>query len=260
MKFSFAAFFSFLYSVSLAWREDRPMFKRDVRMVILRQIFFTGQQAFRLIVYGAIIFSVITVAQSASQLTRFGGIQALGPIIVGAFFREIGPLFVLVVVIARSVSAMASELSAMKANGEIEGLRGMGVSPLSYLVFPRVVSGAVSVFLLGVHFVWISLLVGYFVVQGFANVPWSRYWDLIVSSIEMKDLAIFFFKTFVNGALVFLLACYCGLRTTGALFEIPQATTKAVVWSFMLCFSVQLGVSGIYYLQYFQRSGLIGAI
>lgn len=260
MAFSFEAFFSFIYSVWKALRQDKPLARHDVRQVILRQIFFTGLQAFRLIAIAALLFGVVAVAQSGSQLQRLGGSDVLGNILVATFIRELGPLVVLVVVVARSVSAVASELSAMKSNGEIDGLRAVGVSPLSYLVVSRVLSGAVSTMLLAMHFVWIAMAVGFVTAQMFIDMPWDRYLTGITSALAPVDLLIFFLKTFVLGLCVFLLACFCGLRTTGASFEIPQATTKAVVWSFMFCFGSQLMISAVYYAFMLQRMGLAGIL
>ncbi len=208
----------------------------------------------------AVILSTITVAQSSSQLTRLGGSDALGKILIGAFLREIGPLVTVIVVVARSVSAIASELSSMKASGEIDGLRATGVSPLSYLVVPRVFGGAIATLLLAMHFVWISFGVGYVVAQLYIEMPLSRYIENVVASLTHIDVIIFFGKTFSLGLLIFLIACYCGLRTTGANFEIPQATTRAVVLSFMFCFVAQMLISILYYAFVFQNSFLGGLL
>ena len=260
MGFSFKAFISFLTSVWKALLQDKPLARHDVRRVILRQIFFTGLQAFRLVAVGALLLGIVTVAQSASQLQRLGGSDVMGSILVATFIRELGPLLVVVVVVARSVSAVASELSAMKSNGEIDGLRATGVSPLSYLVVSRVISGAVSTLLLGMHFVWMAIAVGFVTAQLFIEMPWDRYINGITSTLAPVDLMIFFLKTFMLGLFVFLLACFCGLRTSGASFEIPQATTKAVVWSFTFCFCAQVLISGIYYFFVLQRMGLTGLL
>ncbi len=243
-----------------SWGRDKPLRHFDTRSVILRQIFFTGAQAFRVISLGAFIIGTVTVIQSGAQLKKFGGADAIGPILVGAFIREIGPLITTIVVVARSVAAIASELSSMRANGEIESLRAMGVSPLSYLVAPRVISGVVSTMLLAMHFVWISFFVGFITAQVFVDIPVNRFIDNVLSSIGMIDLLIFFCKTAVLGFVVFVVACFCGLRTSGASFEIPQATTKAVVWSFMFIFTVQIAISALYYFFVLQRSGLLGVI
>lgn len=243
-----------------SWKRDRPLEHLDTRAVILRQIFFTGTQAFRLISMAAIIIGTVTVIQSGAQLSRLGGADAIGTILVAAFIREIGPLITTVVVVARSVSAIASELSSMRANGEIDALRASGVSPQSYLVVPRVLSGAISTLLLAMHFVWISFTVGFFTAQVYINMSFGRFVNNVLTSITGLDLLIFFGKTAVLGFVVFLMACFCGLRTSGASYEIPQATTKAVVWSFMFVFSMQIAISAMYYFYLLQRSGLLGML
>ena len=255
MNFSWSGLWSFFESLCRAWRVDRPLRHVDVQQVILRQIYFTGMQALRLVALAAIALSFFTVMQSGGQLKKLGGADAIGDLLVAAFVRELGPFVTLIVVVARSVSAVASELAAMKANGEIEGLRSAGVSPMSYLVVPRIVGGALSTVLLAMHFVWISFGVGFLVAQMFIDMNFTRYIDNVFAALAPADIFIFVIKTFVLGLLIFFLACYCGLRTSGASYEIPQATTKAVVWSFMTCFVVQGIVSAGYYLVILERSG-----
>jgi len=260
VEFSISALWAFFSTMLSSWKRDRPLRHLDTRAVILRQIFFTGSEAFRLISLAAIIIGTVTVIQSGAQLRKFGGADALGSILVAAFIREVGPLVTTIVVVARSVSAMASELASMRANGEIDSLRACGVSPQSYLVVPRVLSGAIATLLLAMHFVWISFTVGFFTSQVFVNIPFDRFVDNVLTGITGMDLVIFFVKTALLGSVVFLMACYCGLRTSGASYEIPQATTMAVVWSFMFVFVMQLSISGLYYFFVLQRSGLLGML
>jgi len=199
---------SFLRAFWTACRKDRPWAHHDVKQVIARQVYFTGAQAFRLIALAALFLGLVTVAQSGAQLRRLGGADALGTLLVAAFVREVGPLVTLIVVVARSVSAVASELSAMKANGEIDGLRATGVSPMSYLVFPRVVGGAIACSLLAMHFAVIALGVGYFVAQSYIDMSFSRYLENVLTSIAPSDFLIFFLKTSFLGLFVFFFACY----------------------------------------------------
>jgi phospholipid/cholesterol/gamma-HCH transport system permease protein len=255
VNFSWAGLLAFLHALVVAWRADKPLRHHDVQQVIFRQIYFTGAQAFRLVAISSVLLSAFTVTQSGAQLQRLGGADALGGLLVAAFLRELGPLVTLIVVVARSVSAVASELSSMKANGEIDGLRAAGVSPMSYLVVPRLLGGALSTMLLAMHFVWIAFAVGFFVAQGYIDMSFGRYVENILSMVAPVDLLVFFLKTFTLGLAVFFMACYCGLRTSGTSFEIPQATTKAVVWSFMVCFGMQALISGVYYLVILERAG-----
>jgi len=238
---------SFLGELLVSLRRDRVLRRGDIRRVIYRQLRFTGEHAFRLVALAAIFVGLMTVAQSAAQLQRWGGNQALGPLLVAAIFRELGPLLTALIVISRSVSAVASELSAMKANGEIEMLKASGISPLSYLVVPRVLGGAGALVLLTMHFVWIALAVGFFSAQMFVTLPWTRFVNDILHSLGPLDVIFFFVKTLGTGLCVFSLACFYGLRISGRNYEIPVATTQAVVASFLLAFGLQIFLSISYY-------------
>lgn len=146
----------------------------------------------------------------------------------------------------------------MKANGEIEMLKASGISPLSYLVFPRVAGGALSLVVLTMHFVWIALLVGFTAAQFFVVLPWSRFLLDLLNALGPADIFIFFLKTFGTGFMVFSLACFYGLRISGRHYEIPQATTQAVVSSFLVAFGLQIILSVAYYLSMAGRWGLGG--
>jgi phospholipid/cholesterol/gamma-HCH transport system permease protein len=245
---SFLSFFaSFMGELWVSLRRDRVLRRGDVRRVIYRQMTFTGQHAFRLVALAAILVGLMTVAQSTVQLQRWGGNQALGPLLVAAIFREFGPLLTALIVISRSVSAVASELSAMKANGEIEMLKASGISPIGYLVFPRVIGGATALALLTMHFVWIALLVGYLSAQIFVTLPWTRFVNDLLHALGPTDVIFFFVKTLGTGLCVFSLACFYGLRITGRNYEIPMATTQAVMASFLLAFGLQIFLSISYY-------------
>lgn len=261
MRTSFAVFFaSFVDELFVSVARDRVLSRGDIRRVITRQVKFTGQQAFRLVGIAALFVGVMSVAQSAAQLQRWGGSQALGPLLVGVIFRELGPLLTGLIVISRSVSAVASELSAMKANGEIEMLKASGISPLSYLVFPRVAGGALALVFLTMHFVWIALAAGFVSAQFFVVLPWTRFLSDLLGALGPTDIFIFLLKTFGTGFMVFSLACFYGLRTAGRNYEIPQATTQAVVASFLTAFGLQICLSLVYYMSLAQRWGLGGFI
>ncbi len=255
MDISFSALFSFLKSVLYAFSSDRPLRRHDVRRVISRQIYFTGFEALRLLSLFAVILGLLAITQSVTQLKKWGGSEALGPILVAVFLRELGPLITILIVTARSVTAVTSELASMRASGEIDSLRASGVSPLSYLVIPRVIGGALSTFFLALHFVAIALFVGFLALQLFVEVSVEKYFLAFFSSINTVDIFLFTVKTLGLGWVVFLVACFAGLRTAGTNYEIPQATTRAVMWSFMMALSLQVFFSALYYFYQLQSKG-----
>lgn len=241
------SFFGFLISLGRAWRDDRPLRRQDVRHVILRQIYFTGNQAVRVVVLSAVLWSALIFTQmGASPLDAR---TSWAQLFIGVLVRELAPLMAVAVVIARSVSATASELATMKSQGEIESLRAAGISPLSYLVIPRMFAGAAATFFLSIYFVVASLVTVFFVLNSSRPIFVSEYLDTLITELTMGDFVIWSFKTLGVGALSLLLSCFYGLSTEGASFEIPQATTRAVMSALFCGLSFQVLSSLFYYLE-----------
>src|SRR6202020_946151 len=86
----------------------------------------------------------IVILQSSSNLSLLGGGDLLGDLMVAIIVREIAPLLTALIVIARSGTAVASEIGNMRVNREIEALESMGIHPLGFIVFPRLLGGMVS--------------------------------------------------------------------------------------------------------------------
>jgi phospholipid/cholesterol/gamma-HCH transport system permease protein len=94
--------------------------------------------------------------------------------------REAGPLLVALVVIARSGTAVASEIGNMRANREIEALESMGINPLSFIVFPRVLGGVISVLCLAFYFNVLALVGGFLLTRFIQDMSFSFYTDSLM--------------------------------------------------------------------------------
>src|SRR5580693_1996510 len=133
--------FSMIYSSFRAAIVDQPQGLRTVFGVISAQIYFTGFQALPLITVLALASGSVTIMQSTAQLAFFGGGGMIGNLMIAIIFRELAPLITALIVIARSGTAVASEIGGMRVHREIEALETMGIDPLSFIVFPRLVGG-----------------------------------------------------------------------------------------------------------------------
>jgi len=162
--------FQILLMVYLSLRatlRDQAQGLRQVFRVLSAQIYFTGWQALPLITVMGLGTGSIFVLQSLANLTLLGGTQMIGNFLIIMVLREAGPLLVALVVIARSGTAVAAEIGNMRANREIEALESMGINPLSYIVFPRVFGGTISVLCLAFYFNFIALFGGFLVTRLF---------------------------------------------------------------------------------------------
>lgn len=230
---------------------------RAVGQVIAAQIYFTGFQALPLITILSLATGSLVIMQSTAQLGLIGGNSMMGGLLVAVVFRELAPLMTALVVIARSGTAVASELGNMKVNREIEALEMMGIHPLSYVVFPRLVGGVVSLMCLGIYFAFIAFVGGFLISQMFGQITFDAFFKMITDALTFRDMLYFTMKIFSAGLLVFSICCYYGLSVGRGSHEVPQVTTKAVVQSILAVTIFQMVLSGFFYIGKLMEIGLV---
>jgi phospholipid/cholesterol/gamma-HCH transport system permease protein len=236
---------------------DQAQGFRTIFSVISAQIYFSGWQALPLITVLALGTGAVLVLQSLANLSLIGGTQMIGNFLIVTVVREAGPLLVALVVIARSGTAVASEVGNMRANREIEALESMGINPLSFIVFPRVVGGVVSVLCLAFYFNLITLIGGFAVTRLLQDMPFSFYLDSIMNAFAQEDVLIFVAKNAFSGMIIFVVACYQGLSVKKSPHEVPQVTTQAVVNSIIYVTVFNMAVTALVYLNQLQNLGVV---
>ena len=234
--------------ICAAFRRDT--WRRTVRDVFARQILFTGYEASRFISLVAFMVGISVVVQMQVWLTKFGQTALLGPVLIMVVARELGPLLVNFIVLGRSGTAIATELGNMKMTGEVAVLDAQGLDPFIYLVVPRVLGMAISVFCLTVIFIVVSFVSGYLsgVVFGANPGQFRLFVDSVFRAVTPADVVNLLVKTFVPGALTGAICCMEGLSASHSITEVPQVTTRAVVRSISALFIISAIVSILTYL------------
>lgn len=230
---------------------------RQVFSVVSSQIYFTGWQALPMISILALAAGGIAILQSSAQLSLFGGTGMLGNILVVIIVRELGPLITALIVIARSGAAVASEIGNMRVNREIEALEVMGINPLSYIVFPRVAGGVISVMCLAFYFDAVALGGGYLASRALHNLPFTFYFELLANAFAFEDVILFLVKNGFSGLMIFAIACRQGMSVQLSSHEVPQVTTKAVVHAIVAVTTFNLIVSILFYVKQLIRLGIL---
>lgn len=224
--------------------------RATVRDVLARQILFTGVDAVRFVSLIAFLVGVSVVAQAQLWLGRVGQSALLGPLLITVVVRELAPLLTNFVIIGRSGTAIATELGNMQIHGEVHVLDAQGLDPFLYLVLPRVVGMAVSVFCLTVLFSGVALAGGYLVglLIGVTNMAPLQFADTVLAGVQQADVWNLLAKTLVPGLLTGSICCLEGLGVGGSVTEVPQAATRAVVRSTTALFLTSALVSVVTYV------------
>lgn len=231
-------YLSFRTTLTLEWRSLSPILS-----ILISQIYFTGFQALPLITFIALATGSVVVLQSAAQLTLLGSKEMMGNILVVTIIRELGPLLTALIVIARSGTAVATELGSMQVNKEIESLRSVSIDPYGYVVFPRLLGGVISLVSLAFYFNCIALIGGFIVGHFVSDLSLTFYLDVLAQSLTMEDIALNIIKNSLSGLIIFTIATYYGMGVKGAPHEVPMATTRAVVHSIMCVVAFNVSIT-----------------
>jgi phospholipid/cholesterol/gamma-HCH transport system permease protein len=215
--------------------------------VLFKQVLFTGVDALPLITIVALSIGAISIFQSQTFLPRFGGEPFIGKLLVIVIIRELGPLLTGFIVIARSGTAITAEIGNMVVSHEIEALEAMGVDPMRYISIPRIFGVTASLVSLNIYFNVFAILGGFFVSKLLIVTSLTAFLQKLLSSARLSDIIISISKGFIFGILISLICTFQGFSVKFSSTEVPQMTTKAVVYSIAATFIADGIVTFIYY-------------
>jgi len=216
--------------------------------ITLRQIYFTGVQALKLITIVSLLLGTIVIVQLGSQMSLLGGVPVMISILVVAIIREFGPLLTAFIVIARSGTAIATELGNMIVAHELEAIQSMGINPISFIVAPRIIGVTIAVVCLTIYFIAVALIGGFFVSKLVLTITLPVYIRELMITLQATDLILAVLKGAVSGLLIALTCTYHGLTVRYSSIEVPQATTRAVVSAILFCFMSSVLLTVLFYL------------
>lgn len=211
--------------------------------VLFKQIRFTGLEALSLIFTISFVLSVLIIAQGYPFLMSIGQQALIYDILIVSIIRDGGPFIVCFVILARSGTAITTELGNMVVAQEIDALNAMGISPISYLVVPRVLGMFFSVILLMSYFVLGGTISSFLTVSLFNHMPLVRFISEFLNQLSIIDLVIMFTKVTLCGLCIALISCFHGLKVNKATTEVPQRNIKAVGQSLTIICIVHLVLS-----------------
>jgi len=216
--------------------------------VLVMQILFTGVEALTIIAVIAIALGAVIIIQGVSLLPRFGQGDLIYTILITIITRELGPLLTAFIIIARSGTAIATELGNMVVSHEVEAYISVGINPISYLVVPRFLGVTISLLILNLYFNIFGLIGSFFVTQLVHSVPLREYFGNLLIQYTPADIFSSLIKSLVFGIIISTVATFHGFKVNYATTEIPQKVIKAVSQSFIYCFLADAVITLIYYL------------
>lgn len=228
-------------AVSPLWEGRRG--RKLSRMITLQQIFFTAVQSLPLTVLVAVAIGALLMHQASVLLPLYGFPEYAEWLTVLVLFREITPMTVALIVIARSANAIVIEVGNMKVNGELRALEVLGINLDRYLLLPRILGMVVAMVLLTICFCASALWGGFWVAKISGLLESTFLLRSLERNLTLPILENILLRALAFGVAVAAVACLHGLRVRRSPTEVPQQASRGVVRSLAICFVLNFVIS-----------------
>jgi phospholipid/cholesterol/gamma-HCH transport system permease protein len=165
----------------------------------------------------------------AIQLQLFGAQIYVADLVGIAMVRLMAAIMTGIVMAGRTGGAFAAQLGTMQVNQEIDALKTLGISPMEFLVLPRMLALAIMMPLLCLYANIMGILGGMVVGVGMLNISFIAYFNETAKAVGLWNLGIGLFSGVVFGVIVALAGCMRGMQCGRSASAVGDAATSAVV-------------------------------
>ena len=191
-----------------------------------------GISTIPIVIVTGLFSGMVTSVQTAYQLdSGFIPDSYVGGIVGVTVLMELSPMITALVMTGRVGASIAAEIGTMRVSEQIDALETLSFDPVSFLIMPRVLSGAIMFPVMIVIADLFGILGGYFAATVSLGISpydyiyglrdWFVPWDAIFGVI----------KAFSFGIAITSIACYFGFYTIGGAEGVGKSTTQTVVVS-----------------------------
>jgi len=221
----------FLGEVTLASARllvGRARYRKSDLFVLVQQ---AGAEAMGIVTLISFLVGLILAFVGAVQLQQFGATIFVADLVGIAMVREMGAMMTGIVMAGRTGASYAAQLGSMKVTQEIDALTTMGISPLEFLVLPRMVALFLMMPLLCLYSDFVGILGGAAVGIGMLDLSPITYYQQTAAAVSVGNLVGGIFKASVYGVLIAVSGCLRGMQSGSSSSAVGDATTSAVVTS-----------------------------
>jgi phospholipid/cholesterol/gamma-HCH transport system permease protein len=204
------------------------------RVDLLENIQSCGANAVGIVTLISFLVGVILAFMGAVQLQQFGASIYVADLVGIGMVREMGAMMTAIIMSGRTGAAFAAQLGTMKVTQEIDALTTMGISPLEFLVLPRLSALVLMMPLLCLYSDLMGIGGGAAIGVGMLGLSPTMYMRETISALSLTNLFLGLIKATVYGALIAIAGCLQGFRCGGSSSAVGDAATQAVVSSIVL--------------------------
>jgi len=199
------------------------------RIDLLNLIEECGAHSLPIITLISVLVGLILAFVGAVQLKLFGAQIYVANLVGIAMVREMGALMTGIIMAGRTGAAFAAQIGTMQLNEEIDALKTLGISPMEFLVLPRLLAMVLMIPLLCLYADLLGILGGAIVGVGMLDITLVQYFTQTQEALDLTNISLGVFKGLIFGIIVALAGCMRGLQSGRSASAVGEAATSAVV-------------------------------
>ena len=216
-----------LTSQTLVWM-IRPPYRLTQLLLAMD---FIGVQSTFIVSLTGVFSGMVLALQMTYSLRQYGAEGVVGAVVAVSLAREIAPVFAGLMVTARAGSAMAAELGNMRVTEQIDALTTMAVSPVQYLLSPRLLAAFMMLPLLYILYSCVGMGGAWLVAVDALGVDPGTFLANVEKGLVPSDFYMGLVKSATFGFLICAISVNQGFNASGGAKGVGEATTRAVVQS-----------------------------
>jgi len=220
------AFIGDIFLAFIRLLQGKARFRRSDLSLIIQDC---GAQALPIVSLISFLVGLILAFVGAVQLKMFGAQIYVADLVGIAMVREMGAMMTGIIMAGRTGAAFAAQLGTMQVNEEIDALTTMGISPMEFLVLPRMLALVLMMPLLCLYADLVGILGGVVVGIGMLDLSFTQYFNQTQAALDLTNFALGIFKGTFYGILIALFGCLRGMQCGRSASAVGIAATSAVV-------------------------------
>jgi len=215
-----------VFATIIAMVRGRARIRRSDLIVTIQEC---GSDALPIVSLISMLVGLILAFVGAVQLVMFGAQIYVASLVGIAMVRVMGAVMVGIIMAGRTGAAFAAQLGTMQVNEEIDALQTLGISPIEFLVLPRILALVLMMPLLCLYADLMGILGGLIVGVGMLDISVIEYYNMTKASIGLNNFWIGLFHSAVFGVLIAVAGCLRGMQCGRSASAVGAAATSAVV-------------------------------
>jgi phospholipid/cholesterol/gamma-HCH transport system permease protein len=223
-------YLAFIGEVTIALGKFAAGRSNTRRADLLNFLYEAGPDALGIVTLTSFLVGMILAYLGAAQLAQFGAQIYVADLVTIGMLREMGALMVAVVMAGRTGAAYAAQLGTMQTREEIDAVVTLGISPVEFLVLPRMMALVLIMPLLVLYANVVGIFGGAIVAAGM-DVSLMQFFQQLEKVLSFNHLATGLVKSLFFGLLIAIAGCRAGIQCGRSSAAVGQAATNAVVTS-----------------------------